>query len=564
MKKSILLFSLLLGGNILSFGQQGQSDFKSVYISKVPKPTAPAVLEMKSIKFSDKDGNNDNILDALETGEISFELSNKGKGDAYNLVIEVSEESSIRGLSFTAKQYTDNLQSGKSLRVKIPLTGGAELATGKAKLRIKVIEANGFDSDPAELTFYTQAFKSPELKIVDYVFSNNESEGKITLGQKVNLRMIIQNRGQGEAKDVVVSLTNPENVFNVDETSYRITSLKPNEDKKINYEFLPNKRYVGKEIPIEVEVKEGYGKYGVKSTLTVSLDQTLAKTLQVDIDAERKADVAISDVSLNSDVDRNIPVNKTIYKSRYALIIGNEDYSKYQAGLNSESNVEFATNDAKTFKEYCNKTLGVPETNIFYFTNATAGTMNQEIDKLNKIIKNSNGEAEVVFYYAGHGLPDEQSKEAYIFPVDVNGSDVRSAIRLQDIYSKLSEFPCKRITVFLDACFTGGGRNQGLLAARMVKTKPAAEVLSGNLVVFTASSGAESSLPWKEKQHGLFTYFVLKTLQQSKGDVGYKELYDLVNKEVKLKSVVVNNKEQSPNLLISNQISSDWQKWKMN
>jgi hypothetical protein len=114
--------------------------------------------------------------------------------------------------------------------------------------------------------------------------------------------------------------------------------------------------------------------------------------------------------------------------------------------------------------------------------------MNQAITWINKIIQKEGGDAEVVVYYAGHGLPDEQTHEPYIIPVDISGSDLMSAIKLQSLYSKLTEFPSKRITVFMDACFSGGSRGQGLLATRGVKVRPKDDLLKGNIVVFTSSS----------------------------------------------------------------------------
>jgi hypothetical protein len=82
-----------------------------------------------------------------------------------------------------------------------------------------------------------------------------------------------------------------------------------------------------------------------------------------------------------SDVDIDIPVTNQIKSNTYALIIGNEDYSSFQTGLTSEVNVDFAINDARIFKEYCYSTLGIPEKQIKFLANATAGQMNQGIVK---------------------------------------------------------------------------------------------------------------------------------------------------------------------------------------
>ncbi len=268
-------------------------------------------------------------------------------------------------------------------------------------------------------------------------------------------------------------------------------------------------------------------------------------------------------VPVKSDVDIDIPVAAKQNSDRFALIIGNEDYSSKQKEINTEMNVEFARNDASTFKEYAIKTLGIPEQNITFLTDATLGEMSQGLDKMNKIIKVTEGSAEVFFYYAGHGLPDENTKEAYLIPVDVNGSNLNYALNLKSVYAKLTEFPSKRVSIFLDACFSGGARNQGLLSARGVKVKPKEQSLTGNVVVFTASSGEQSSLPYKAKGHGLFTYFLLKKLQETKGDITYKELSEFVSKSVRLNSILVNDKEQSPQTNTSTDVQNEWMNWKL-
>jgi hypothetical protein len=264
-----------------------------------------------------------------------------------------------------------------------------------------------------------------------------------------------------------------------------------------------------------------------------------------------------------SEVDKNIPQNNNVNPYRFALIIGNEDYRSHQTDLSSEINVDFARNDATAFKEYAIKTLGVPEKNVIFLLDATTGQMNQGISKLNLIIKNTQGKSEVFIYYAGHGLPDEQTKESYIMPVDVSGENANEGILLKTLYSKLTEFPSKRITVFIDACFSGGARNQGLLAARGVKVKPKEGLLSGNIVVFSASSGEQSSLPLKEKYHGIFTYYLLKKIQETKGDINYDELSQSINENVSLQSVLINDKEQTPQINVSISIQNEWKNYNL-
>lgn len=266
-------------------------------------------------------------------------------------------------------------------------------------------------------------------------------------------------------------------------------------------------------------------------------------------------------VSTVSDVDIDIPVTTAENPQIFALLIGNEDYASYQTGLNNEVNVEFAANDAEIFKQYLIKTLGVPEKNIICKTNATLGQTNQSIAKLLKLAELKGNTAELIFYYSGHGLPDETTKEAYIIPVDVSGTDLQSAINLRELYKQLGGIGAAKVTVILDACFSGGGRNQGLVAMKGIKIKPKPEQISGPLVVFASSSGEESSGVYKEQKHGIFTYFFLKKLQATRGSINYKEMSEYLSEKVPLESVLINNKTQTPQVNVSSETQESWHEW---
>lgn len=259
-----------------------------------------------------------------------------------------------------------------------------------------------------------------------------------------------------------------------------------------------------------------------------------------------------------SDVDVNIPITNLNNKKTFALVIGNEDYSSFQMDLNTASNVDFASIDAKTFKNYLNSTLGLPKENITLLINATAGQMKQSIARLSAIAEAFEGEAELIFYYAGHGLPKEDTNEPFLIPVDVSSSDLDYALKLEDVYNKLTEHTSKRVTVFLDACFSGGARNEGLVAARGVRIKPKSPFVMGNLIVFSASSEDQAAHPYKEKAHGIFTYYLLKGLQVSNGEIRYGELEDFIRTNVMRKSVLVNNKVQIPEVKVSPIFEYTW------
>lgn len=255
-----------------------------------------------------------------------------------------------------------------------------------------------------------------------------------------------------------------------------------------------------------------------------------------------------------SDVDLNIPQTGYVNENTFAVIIANEKYEE-------ESQVEYALNDGQIFKTYCKDVLGLPETNIRFRANATLNNILAELDWMRQIASAYGNEATFIFYYAGHGIPDEATGDAYLLPVDGRGSMLATGYSLTKLYEKLGNLPAKRVAVFMDACFSGAKRNGQMLAsARGVAIKAKRAVPKGKVVVLSAAQGDETAYPYKEKRHGLFTYYLLKKLQESKGNISMGELADYVIREVKKRSVVVNSKLQTP--IITHSVGVDeWRNW---
>ena len=116
----------------------------------------------------------------------------------------------------------------------------------------------------------------------------------------------------------------------------------------------------------------------------------------------------------------------------------------------------------------------------------------------------------------------------------------------------------------MDACFSGSERGNNMLAsARGVALKHKKVSPIGNMIVFTASSGDETAYPFPEMKHGLFTYFLLKKLQESKGNVTMGELGNYIIENVEKESIVSNGRIQTPTISVSPSITDKWQKKKL-
>ena len=258
------------------------------------------------------------------------------------------------------------------------------------------------------------------------------------------------------------------------------------------------------------------------------------------------------------DVDDDIPIVVKKNEKVFAVVIANEKYQMEKA-------VQYAKNDGRVFAEYCRKTLGLPEKNIHYVTDATLNNLKYELKWLQNVMKVYRGEAKVIFYYAGHGIPDEQNKNGYLLPIDGYGSDVTTGYALDDLFKTLGNMPSKSVTIFLDACFSGAKRDGDMLAStRGVAIKVKQNAPQGNMVVFSAAQGDETAYPYNEFEHGLFTYYLLKKLRETKGDVTLGELGDYIKTKVEQQSIVVNGKLQSPSIMSAPLIGNDWKSWKLN
>ncbi len=258
-----------------------------------------------------------------------------------------------------------------------------------------------------------------------------------------------------------------------------------------------------------------------------------------------------------SDVDENIPtVESNSNVNTFVLIIANENYKDLQK-------VNYALSDAETFKDYCIKTLGIPQKQIFYVKDATYGEMGKAFGKIEYVLNEFEGKRAIV-YYCGHGTNDESSGKAYIVPVDGDAKGSALSYSLEDIYKSLSQTKAVSITYFLDACFSGAGRDGGMLvAARGTARAPKKEVIGGNTIVFSATSNDETAMAYDEKGHGLFSYYLLKALQESQGNITYENLYNYIYEKVKNDAFLINEKPQHPMIATSPGAMDTWKSMKL-
>lgn len=556
MRYCLFIFFVLFAFIGFAYCQNAANSRPKSYVIK-PK-IEPPILELipGSLKF--KDDNANNAIDASENCSIEFGLKNTGFGEALNLLAQVEVQGTSAGIQISRQIPLAKVLVNGTTQYRIPITSDMNTVNGKISMTVKIQEPNGFDPRPIALEIETRAFKSPLIKVTDYTLSG---EGNLEAKVPFSLQLMLQNMGQGKGENIEVKLELPENVICIGtETNSLFPTMQPGEFKKLDYLLIINARYTGTTVPIQVSIREKYGKYAESWSQSIALNQQMKAAHELKPQALASQTHSFEAASFKSDVDRNIPVNPTRHPNRYAVVIGNEDYASRNGSLNKAINVDYAQNDAEAFSEYLRLAFGIPAENIKKIYNATSGEMQGAISWIENNARAYGEQVELYFYYSGHGLPTEADRAPYLIPVDVAGDRPELGIALNTIYEKLTRHPAKKITVVLDACFSGGARNQELIARRGVRVQPKSGSVRGNMVVLTSSSGNQSSGVYTEKLHGYLTYFLLKEIQTRGIDSQYGILFEEAARKVDLetarKGII-----QQPQILPASEIGDFWKNW---
>jgi len=572
MKKYILLLTFIIAFSYVSFSQI-LSNVKTIKITNAQG--MPPDLHAK-LSFDDYNGNN--ILEALETAQITMIISNVGKGVAENLYVTIDDDLNDNNLIIRDKIRISKLYPNQTDTFKIEITTNLSIQTNSHNLTINIVESNGFDMQPVLLTLPTIEYQKPNLKLIgltivedgDNVYIKHY-DGRVEKGERVKVKLSIQNIGSNLAQDIDLNVTTTDNNILLFDNDVNIGDIKIGEVKEVEFVLMPNNKVVATgDLPIFYAVDVKYNEGSItKTQLPIAFDQTPPEPQVVQVNPDysafnNQANFVFDNqkYQLNDDllIDTDIPTNST-KRNRYALIIGNANYSGNGSDV---ADLRYTINDARVFKKYAVNVLGIPDDNqhIYYVENANYATFLRNLTSFKTLINGSNSNDIFYVYYSGHGAQNQDSIP-YILPVDATMSMLdQLAIKMDDFYDYLIPPANKgKVIVFLDACFSGEKMN---VNAKVGLRRPAKNTnLQSNIVIFAASSGKEISQEYASKSHGLYTYFLLKILQDTEGNITYGELADRIIEEVRLTSLNPQNGfvEQIPQVNTSNALGNQWKNW---
>lgn len=565
MKKIIFLISILVIG-VSGYSQKqisGKTPAKDVNISTADYSNGIPVLAATA-EFIEPSGNN--LLDAEEAAQIKIKITNSGTNAAFDVGINVTVDNNTNlSYNINNKKF-GQIDPNSTVTATINIAANQNIQNSSRKFNISFTEHQGFIARPIVFEIQTQKFREPKLVFIETGIEEvgGNKNNFIEQGDLILATVLIQNQGQGIAENATYEFTGfTDALISTMTKDYPISgslgNMAPGESKTIQFAFSATWNYTGADLlPLKIKLGESRGNYGGTYSLGLQMNVQQLSAVDMKQQGSYQQDVDIDVASLTSDIDKNIPQN-TQNSNRFALIIGNEHYV---ANNGLAVDVPFAINDALTFKEYAISTLGIPEMQVKYLNDATSSTMKREIESFANIMAR-NPNAEFFVYYAGHGYYDDQD-DPYMMPVNVKYNEISDAVKLNDFYAALTKNQTKGVTVFLDACFSGGGRgDDGLVAGRTGLRRPTNNAdMEGNLVVFAASSGKQTSKPYNDQKHGIFTYYLLKKLQETSGNLNYDELDQYLLQNVSTTADLLFSEEQTPAVKVSPKVQNTWKNWR--
>jgi len=199
----------------------------------------------------------------------------------------------------------------------------------------------------------------------------------------------------------------------------------------------------------------------------------------------------------------------------YALVIGNNAYQYIQR-------LKTAEDDARGVEAVLRTQYG------FQTKLMLNATREQIVTAFNSYRRELDPNANLLIYYAGHGVNDKDIDRTYWLPVDARLDNNSNWISADDITSNIRGIPAKHILIVSDSCYSGT-LSRGLEANLPVSSERQRylqKMLAGKSRTLMASGGNEPVADGGGGKHSIFASALLRGLSEmDKGQYTASELF---------------------------------------
>ena len=228
---------------------------------------------------------------------------------------------------------------------------------------------------------------------------------------------------------------------------------------------------------------------------------------------------------------------------RYALIIANQDYKDGEYGRLATPLADAAALAERLERKFDFKTaaqVGGQAVSLV-LKNATKADMDRAFSRLRKILTPADS---VLVFYAGHGIYEKETDQAYWLPVDAEAGEPQTWVSAHDVQAAIQRLEVRHVLVVADSCFSGGFRRRG----GDVEDKSAmsrVQFLTNSMTrasrTFISSGDNEPVADGGGRGHSLFARSLLDALDKENKPFTAGELF-----QAHIKAMVVGKSGQSP------------------
>jgi hypothetical protein len=215
----------------------------------------------------------------------------------------------------------------------------------------------------------------------------------------------------------------------------------------------------------------------------------------------------------------------------YALIIANQDYKDPAYGK-----LDTPIGDASALSERLEQKFGFKskvqigeQTISLILNNATKVEMERALSKLRKVITPADS---VLVFYAGHGIYEKETDQAYWLPVDAEAGEPETWLSAHDVQTAIQRLDARHVLVVADSCFSGGFRKRGTEAE---DKSPRLQRLTNSMTrasrEFISSGDIEPVADGGGHGHSMFARALLDALDQENKPFTAGEMFQLHVKE---------------------------------
>jgi len=243
---------------------------------------------------------------------------------------------------------------------------------------------------------------------------------------------------------------------------------------------------------------------------------------------ENRSEVSTIKIEDNSAVEANS--KNTLIKSNgkyYALIIGVSEYTNYKLNLFRP------VIDAEKLKNVLVANYTFEDANTTLILNPTRQDILSELYTLRKKLnKNDN----LLIFYAGHGMYDEEAGQGYWWPKNADSENPSNWLSNSDLRDQIRGIKSSHTLLITDACFSGG----------IFRTREAPNIKNASLDILSLykipsrraiTSGTMTTVP----DNSIFFDYLLKALENNNNTyLSSQSLFE------SFRAIVINNTLQVP------------------